>query len=81
MTKGPKIGSDAAKRGGQATAAKYAGTDHFKDLGKASAAKQGFDAEHMRELGKLGGAAIRDKRGITYLREIASRGGSVSKRS
>ncbi len=75
MKKGPVPGSEAARRGGQATAAKY-GPEHFRALGLkggASTAKRG--REYYREAGKKGGEVTLERHGREHMAEIGQRGG------
>ncbi len=78
---GPKIGSDAARRGGMATRERH-GKEFFKRIGqkggKSLTDKHGID--YLRGLGGRGGKTTSEKYGNEHYRDIGREGGKKSRR-
>lgn len=55
---------EAARKGGETTAAKYKDTDHYSRIGRKGGKKSSKDRERMRAIGRLGGLAGKGKKKI-----------------
>lgn len=69
--RGPRPGSEAAKRGGQALMAKH-GREHMRAMGKAGSAKllRERGREHMAEIGARGGHALVEHYGREHMADV-----------
>jgi general stress protein YciG len=74
--RGPKPGTENAKRGGQAVVAKY-GCEHFSQIGKkgGQTAKEQNGAAHYTKIGHQGGEATKARYGIEHFVRIGRMGG------
>jgi uncharacterized protein len=73
---GPKPGTEAAKRGGQAAAARY-GRDFYRQIGKkgGSMVRDKHGSEHYTRIGRMGGEATKAKLGVEHYSRIGKIGG------
>lgn len=74
--RGPRPGTDAARRGGEAVVAKL-GVEHFRRIGRMggrSAAKQ-HGPDFYTDIGRKGGNATRSKLGLEHYQAIGRKGG------
>lgn len=79
--RGPKPGTEAAKRGGSAVVAKY-GREFFSTIGKkggAEVAKRG--SEWYAEIGRKGGQTTKRTQGPGFYERIGHIGGSANSKS
>jgi general stress protein YciG len=79
--KGPVPGTPQARAGGEATRAKYGGSDHFVEIGKRGGSKvlQKHGREYFAEIGKRGGVSTKRLHGQAFYAEIGRVGGSRPK--
>lgn len=78
---GPKPGTEAAKRGGRAAAAKY-GHDFYSQIGKkgGTTVKARHGAEHYTRIGQIGGKSTKAKHGREHYVRIGKIGGQHKKK-
>jgi len=74
-------GTPQAKRGGEATKAKY-GAEHYFRIGKkgGAAVKEAYGHEHYSEIGKKGGAVTNERHGNEHYVRMGTKGGKAGKR-
>jgi uncharacterized protein len=74
---GPKPGTEAAKHGGRAAAAKY-GTAFYSRIGKVGGThlRERLGSEHFTRIGRLGGEITKQKHGREHFVRIGKIGGS-----
>lgn len=69
---------EAGARGGQKNKERYAGTDHFQQIGKRGGATTAgrYGADHYQEIGKKGGATTAERYGEAHYQQIGRKGGA-----
>jgi uncharacterized protein len=74
---GPKPGTEAAKHGGQAAAAKHS-KEFYRQIGKkgGSRVRDTLGSGHYSRIGRVGGEATRQKYGRDHYSTIGKLGGS-----
>lgn len=79
--RGPKKGTDAAKRGGQAVKRIY-GADFYSKIGKIGGEKTAKDRgpEFYQTIGRKGGTTTSRTRGSEFYAKIGAIGGGRSKK-
>lgn len=80
--KGPVPGTPKARAGGEATRAKYSGSDHFVNIGRRGGATvlETHGRDYFGEIGKKGGVTTKRLHGHDFYAEIGKKGGSRPKR-
>jgi general stress protein YciG len=73
---GPRPGTEAAKRGGQAARAKY-GVEYYSRIGKkgGSIVKERHGSDHYTRIGRQGGEQTKAKHGVEHYARIGRIGG------